>query len=84
MVSVVVMLRLHCSGHARLATDKLLRACSEAHLILFRIENNSNDYIQVNICQKLLFLHLLTHNMTTDVLPLFYPCSVLVVFMVIP
>ena len=24
------------------------------------------DFIQVNLCQKLLFLHQLTHNMTTD------------------
>ena len=23
-------------------------------------------YVQVNLCQKLLFLHQLTHNMTTD------------------
>ena len=25
-----------------------------------------NKYVQVNLCQKLLFLHQLTHNMTTD------------------
>ena len=30
--------------------------------------------VQVNLCQKLLFLHQLTHNLTT--------CSVLVIFMV--
>ena len=26
----------------------------------------TTSYIQVNLCQKLLFLHQLTHNMTTD------------------
>ena len=26
----------------------------------------TNDLVQVNLCQKLLFLHQLTHNMTTD------------------
>ena len=42
----------------------------------------SNRYVQVNLCQKLLFLHQLTHNMTTDcswnsphVLPMFCACS---------
>ena len=25
-----------------------------------------NDLVQVNLCQKLLFVHQLTHNMTTD------------------
>ena len=28
--------------------------------------NNNNSSLQVNLCQKLLFLHQLTHNMTTD------------------
>ena len=54
--------------------------------------------VQVNLCQKLLFLHKLTHNMTSDCSwnyhenykrrTWFYPCSALfsafVVFMVIP
>ena len=35
---------------------------------------NSMNYILVNLFQKLLFLHQLTHNMTKD-------CSAIVVFM---
>ena len=46
-------------------------------------------FLQVNLCQKHLFLHQLTHNMTTDFLFLFWhseqfmytTCSELVVFM---
>ena len=33
------------------------------HVVL---ENNYVQYLQINLCQKLLFLHGLTHNMTTD------------------
>ena len=31
-----------------------------------KLESILNDNIQVNLCQKLLFLHQLTHKMTTD------------------
>ena len=49
-----------------------------------------NDLVQVNLCQKLLFVHQLTHNMTTDCSwnyhenykPIFCPCSALVLFTV--
>ena len=30
------------------------------------IDVQNNSQVQVNLCQKLLFLHQLTHNMTTD------------------
>ena len=46
--------------------------------------------VQVNLCQKVLFLHKLTHNMTTDCSWNYHEnykdrtCSALVVFMVIP
>ena len=31
-----------------------------------QVESDDVTYVQVNLCQKLLFLHQLTHNMTTD------------------
>ena len=34
-------------------------------IILFH-KNRLHTFVQVNLCQKLLFLHQLTHNMTTD------------------
>ena len=63
-------------------------------LVLIMIQVIYSKYcmlkIQVNFCQKLLFLHLLTHNMTTDCSWNYHenykvcPCSALLVFVAIP
>ena len=53
-------------------------------------ETGRSNSLQGNLCQKLLFWHQLTHNMTSDCSWNYYEnykcrtCSVLVVFMVIP
>jgi hypothetical protein len=38
------------------------------NILRLALPTSSDNRIQVNLCQKLLFLHQLTHNMTTDCL----------------
>ena len=39
---------------------------SVKHLLLTKLMWIAHNFVQVNLCQKLLFLHQLTHNITTD------------------
>ena len=38
----------------------------EEDKLMYGIIDELKNTVQVNLCQKLLFLHQLTHNMTTD------------------